>query len=395
MFLPKAKMYRRDSLEEYMRIGIDARFYGGEQSKGLGRYTQKLIEYLAANDTENDYVVFLQEKEFDEWSIDNPKFKPVKAPYRWYTIAEQFLMPWKIYKEKLDFIHFPHFNAPLFYRGRFVVTIHDLVISRFPTQRATTLAPWLYKIKQLAYKIVIRNAAKSSKKIITVSQYSKKDIIDYFKVPEDKVVVTYESADKHAEKEYTPAEEDEILKEYRIKKPYLLYVGNAYPHKNLEVLVKVVKELKKEDKMDWQLVLVGKEDYFYKRVKQLVWSQDVEDKIIFPGFVSDEHLPVLFKKSEVYIFPSKYEGFGLPPLEAMLYGAPVLAAKASCLPEILGDGALYFDPDDVYGIIKQINKLLDSPETRSDLIVKGKEQLSKYSWQKMAKETLEIYKSLQ
>ncbi len=369
-----------------MRIGIDARFYGGEQSKGLGRYTQKLIEYLAANDTVNDYVIFLQEEEFNNWSIENPKFKPVKAPYRWYTLKEQLLFPWKLYREKLDFVHFPHFNGPLFYRKKFVVTIHDLVITHFPTQRATTLAPWLYKIKQLAYKIVIRNAAKSSKKIITVSNYSKQDIVDYFKVPEEKVVVTYESADKHSEKEVGA---EGVLKEYRLKKPYILYVGNAYPHKNLEVLVKVAKEMD-----DVKFVLVGKEDYFYKRLKQLVWATDVEDKFVFPGFVADDHLPVLFKEAEIYIFPSKYEGFGLPPLEAMLYGAPVLAAKASCLPEILGDGALYFDPDDVCGIIKQIKVLLNSPQEREDLVVKGKNQLAKYSWQKMAKETLDIYKNL-
>lgn len=370
-----------------MRIGIDARFYGGEQSKGLGRYTQKLIEYLAKTDQENEYIVFLQEKEYKEWKITNKRFKIVKAPYRWYTLSEQIFMPLKIKRAKVDIMHFPHFNVPLLYRDKFIVTIHDLVITHFPTQRATTLAPWMYKIKQLAYKSVIRHAAKNSHKIITVSDYSKKDIIKYFKLPEAKVEVTYEAAD-----DFKPSKEGaEVLKRYNIKKPYLLYVGNAYPHKNLEVLLKVVKELKQKKELDWTLVFVGKPDYFYKRLKQNVWAQDLDEQIIFTGFAPDAHLPILYEQALAYIFPSKYEGFGLPPLEAMSYQVPVLAAKSSCLPEILGDAALYFDPDDVYGIIKQLNKLIDNPALRQELIASGLKQAQKYSWEQMSKQTLAIY----
>jgi len=370
-----------------MRIGIDARFYGGEQSKGLGRYTQKLIEGLAAIDQVNDYVIFLQAEEFRKWDIKNLRFKPVLAPYRWYSIKEQLFMPALIYRHKVDLMHFPHFNLPLLYYGRFVVTIHDLVISHFPTQRATTLAPWLYTIKQLAYKLVIRQAAQRAEKIITISQYSKKDIIDYFKISSDKIIITYEGAGGETAASARP----EILSRYQIKPPYLLYVGNAYPHKNLEVLLKVAQKLKSEKQLNWQMVFVGKEDYFYTRLKQRAWLLDVQDKICFTGFIPDRHLTDIYAGALAYIFPSKYEGFGLPPLEAMAHGVPVLAARASCLPEILESAALYFDPDDVYGIIKQLILLNSDPAVREKIINAGKKQIKKYSWLKMAQETYQIY----
>ncbi|MFA6028187.1 MAG: glycosyltransferase family 1 protein [Patescibacteria group bacterium] len=374
-----------------MRVGIDARFYGGEQSKGLGRYTQKLIEYLSALDTQNEYCVFLQEEEFKNWKIKNKNFQPIEAPYRWYSLAEQIFMPFKIKQANVDFMHFPHFNVPLFYRGPFIVTIHDLIISRFPTERATTLGPWLYKIKQVAYHRVMKHAALDSQKIITVSEYSKKDIIDYFNLPEEKIAITKEGTDFKPVAEINEDEQKKVLAFYGIHKPFLLYVGNAYPHKNLEILLKVVKRLKREKRLDWKLVLVGKKDYFYNRLEQQAWAMDLDKDIIFPGFVKDKDLPYFYAKSIAYIFPSRYEGFGLPPLEAMAYGTPVLAAYSACLPEILEDAALYFDNEDVYGIIKQIKKVITDPKVKKVLITKGLKQIKKYRWEKTARQTLKIY----
>ena len=204
-----------------MRIGIDARFYGGEQSKGLGRYTQKLIEYLARYDHENEYVIFLQQEGFNQWNITNTNFTPVLTPYRWYTLSEQLFMPWQIRKAKVDFMHFPHFNVPLLYRKPFVVTIHDLIINHFPTERATTLGPLLYKIKHLAGQAVMRHAVRFSSTIITVSEFSKQDIAEYYHIDSQKIAVTYEAAELDHQ-EVLSQESEKVLQQYGIDTPYFL-----------------------------------------------------------------------------------------------------------------------------------------------------------------------------
>jgi len=173
------------------RIGIDARFYG-PLGKGLGRYTQEIVDRIIASDQTNEYVIFLGPENFDGLQTSNPRVKKVLVTVRWYTLAEQFLMPYYIWKEKLDLVHLPHFNAPIFCPIKFIVTIHDLILTKFPTVRATTLGPIKYKLKNLLYKIVIWNAVHRSKKIITVSEFTKHDIVNYFKADPKKIIVTYE-----------------------------------------------------------------------------------------------------------------------------------------------------------------------------------------------------------
>ncbi len=377
-----------------MRIGIDARFYGGEQSKGLGRYTEKLIEHLLDIDSDNEYIIFLQEEEYSQWGKTSDNVTLVEAPYRWYSLAEQIFMPLKIRQAHVDFMHFPHFNVPLFYRGPFIVTIHDLIISRFPTERATTLGPLMYRFKQFAYNRVISHAAHHAQTIITVSEYSKKDIIDFFGIAEKKVQVTYEAVDGFGDKDVTQDQLDTTLRTYDITQPYLLYIGNAYPHKNLETLLYMMQQLKKSGDLWCKLVMVGKEDYFYLNLQQRAWALDVEDVVQFPGFVPDKDLPILYQGALAYLFPSKYEGFGLPPLEAMYYGTPVVSSNSSCLPEVLGEAALYFDFQDVSGIIEQILELRNDSKLHQELIEKGNTQVKKYSWRKMARATLKIYDSV-
>ncbi|EKD78957.1 MAG: glycosyl transferase, group 1 [uncultured bacterium] len=370
-----------------MRIGIDARFFGGEQSKGLGRYTQMLLRYVFELDQRNDYVVFVPEELIKRWPYRHAHVKLVAAPYSWYSLAEQIFMPLLIKRQKVDLMHFPHFNVPIFYRGPFIVTIHDLIISRFPTERATTLGPIMYQFKQFAYNRVISHAALAARHVITVSQYSKADLMDFFHLPGERVSVTYEAVDA-----FTAAKQD-VLQRYGIRQPYLLYVGNAYPHKNLEHIILAMQHLKKQGN-PLQCVLVGKPDYFYRRLHQYAWAKNVDDRVKFIGFVPDQDLPNLYQQAFAYVFASRYEGFGLPPLEAMLYGTPVISARTSCLPEVLGDAALYFEQDDISGILKHIQHLQTDPDERARLIQLGRAQVQRYSWQRMAKQTLAIYEKI-
>lgn len=381
-----------------MRIGIDARFYGTD-SKGLGRYTQKLIEnlekiYLQKNivddDLENDqYFVFLRKENFAEYQPKSKNFHKVEADYRWYSFSEQINMPCLLYKYKLDLVHFPHFNVPIFYRKKFIVTIHDLILLHFPTIRGTTLNPFFYWLKFLAYKVTIGNAVKKAKKIIAVSNFTKSDILTNYSVSAEKVLVIYESG---GEIKNNIQENLGKIDKYGIIKPYLLYVGNAYPHKNLEKLVKSWQIFNEKQGRSVKLVLVGKKDYFYDRLQRIVENHKIHN-IIFAGFVSDNDLDVIYKNAIAYIFPSLYEGFGLPPLEAMKNGLPVISSNHECLKEILGDSAYYFDAQKKEDIVMSIEKIISDENLRQKLIKKGFLQIAKYSWKKMAKETLKIYKT--
>lgn len=374
-----------------MRIGIDARFFGGEQSKGLGRYAQKLIEYLMELDQDNQYVIFLQSPQYD--SITLPKhWEKVRADFRWYTLKEQLFLPRLIKRAHVDLMHFPHFNVPLFLRVPFVVTIHDLIISHFPTERATTLGPLLYSFKQYAYQLVIKHAAKASHRIITVSEFSKQDIVDTLQVAPEKIDVTYEAAEPLGAS-CDPVRAKEFLNQHKIAHDFILYVGNAYPHKNLETLLDTATELKKQH-LPWSIVMVGRPDYFYDKLQMEAERRQVADRVIFPGFVSDADLSCLYSKALCYVFPSKYEGFGLPPLEAMLYDCPVVAARTSCIPEILGEAARYFDSGDVSGIISNVEHIRTDATERQQLAQAGRAQAAKYSWRKLAQQTQLIYQNL-
>jgi len=416
------------------RIGIDARLYG-PIGKGLGRYTQELVDNIIKIDQENEYVIFLGKDNFDEFPCSDKRVKKVLAKVKWYTLAEQIIMPYLIMRARVDLMHFPHFNAPMFCPKKFVVTIHDLILTKFPTKRATTLAPLFYKIKNIFYKINIWTAIKRAQKVIAVSRYTKQEIIKYFKAKPSKIVVTYEGVANLAKGRDSlfaaKLDDKDTLLGYNIDNPFLLYVGNAYPHKNLEGLIKVFSKLRlsinndllidkkfrkiKENQTtpnpslskeggdsqnlsNIKLVLVGKEDYFYKRVKQyakdLGCNNNKNNFVLFPGYVPDIRLEVLYKKALVYVFPSFYEGFGLPPLEAMAKGCPVVSSNKTCMPEILGKAAIYFNPDNEDEMLKKIKKVIGDKDLRSDLVKKGRSQIKKFSFWEMARETWGVYNSV-
>ena len=396
-----------------MRIGIDARFYG-PVGKGLGRYTQEVVDNIiritnttAAGEVSDgehnfDYVIFLSPENFDEFTVSYPGVKKVKLPCAWYSWQEQLIMPWYLWREKLDLIHFPHFNVPILAPAPFVVTIHDLILTHFPTVRATTKQAWLYQLKNLAYRLVIFSALRRSRRIITVSQFTKADIVKQFKIAPEKIVVTYEGVANLAKGRdslfVAKLDSQETLAQYHIPHNFLLYVGNAYPHKNLETLVKVFSHLRAAHP-ELRLVLVGKADYFYERVRAAaralnLWQAgNINSPVIFPGYVPDAQLEILYAEARVYIFPSLYEGFGLPPLEAMAKGCPVVSSDRAALPEILGDAALYFDPESEADMAEKITQILNDNDLRTELINRGKLRAKKYNWWECASQTLAVYQA--
>ncbi len=384
------------------RIGIDARFYG-PLGKGLGRYVQEVVDNVLLIDNQADdgfeYLVFLSAENFNEFKSSNPRVSKQLVSLRWYSWREQLFFPFILWKAKLDLIHFPHFNVPIFTNVPFVVTIHDLILTRFPSRRASMLPAAFYWLKQAAYRLVIRAAIIRARAVITVSEFTRQDIIDQFGADPKKLIVTYEGVadlDKDDSEQINSAT-GTILSGLKIASPFLLYVGNAYPHKNLEKLLSVFAVLRKR-RPDLSLVMVGKDDYFYQRVKQKanqlgLWNEDREiNAVIFPGYVSDSNLKSLYKQALFYVFPSFYEGFGLPPLEAMAHGCPVASSNQASLPEIIGEAAMYFNPYDEAEMIEKLDMFVENENLRLDLIEKGYERIKNFSWQKCASETLSIYR---
>lgn len=376
------------------RIGIDARFYG-PIGKGLGRYTQEIVDNIIKLDARTEYVVFLNKENFSAFACDGQRVKKVLADVPWYGWKEQVLMPWLLWRAKLDLVHFPHFNVPVFYFGKFVTTIHDLILIKYPTIRATTLSWRLYWFKNLAYRAVIWSAVWRAEKIIAVSEFTKSDILRHFKIRAEKVVVTYEGVAnlaKGRETLFDFSNDKDTLLRYNINKPFLLYVGNAYPHKNLERLLKVFAALRAEGS-NLSLVLVGREDYFYSRLKNLAAELGLfkTGSLVFTDYVNDAELEALFRQAETYVFPSLYEGFGLPPLEAMAKGCPVVSSQRSSMKEVLGEAAIYFNPEDERAMADKIRLIIQDEALRQKLRALGYEQVKKYSWWECARLTHEVY----
>lgn len=369
-----------------MRIGIDARMFG--KGFGIARYVEELILHLEKIDTQNEYVIFLKKENYDGFKPTNKNFTKILADIPWYGFAEQWKFPALIKKQNLDLMHFPHFNVPIFYRETYIVTIHDLIMFHYPRQEASTHGPLLYKIKDKLHRAVICNAFTHAKHVLVTSEFTKNDIHKTLRTPLEKMTVTYQAP---FESSNTSKENSEsILKKYQIDKPYIMYVGAAYPHKNLEGLLAAWKIFQKKYGEPYQLVLIGKENFFYTKLKTtlLPLSKDV----VYTGFVPDEELSSFYNQATLYVFPSLYEGFGLPPLEAMTHGVPVVSSNRSCLPEVLEDAALYFDPEKPEEIADTLYKGVVENHIRETLRQNAIPVLAKYSWQKLAEDTLSLYR---
>jgi glycosyltransferase involved in cell wall biosynthesis len=367
-----------------MRIGIDARLWN---ETGVGRYIRNLVWQLQVIDTKNEYVLFVQ-NEFNEQEFGirkSDKWQVVKTDIRWHTIDEQFVFHKVLENELLDLVHFPYFSIPILYNRPFVMTIHDLIIDHFPTGKASTLPLPLYYAKRFGYKYILKQAAKKAKKVISVSEATKMEIIDHLGITGNKIEVTYEGVDERIAKSSN--------KTKRVPtKLYFLYVGNAYPHKNVERLIDAF-QLIFEQYDDVQLVMVGKENYFYKRIIEKVNTLGLQENVLFVGAVNDSALSDLYHDAEALMYPSLMEGFGLPGLEAMQQECLVLASDIPVFREIYKDAVVYFDPRDVSSMRDTIQKVLEDEAFYREKIQRGKHLVQSFSWEKMAKQTLHIYES--
>ena len=359
-----------------MKIIIDGR----ELRTSTGRYIERLLHYLQAIDTKNQYTVLLKPQDMIGWKPTSPNFTVLASPFKEFTFGEQLGFRRQLKRLKGDLVHFGMVQQPILYKGKVVTTIHDLTTARFRNPDKNII---VFKIKQLVYKIVIRRAAKKSAAIIVPSEYVKNDVAAFTGVNPNKITVTYESADPILDN-------PEPLTEL-IGKRFLMYVGRPTPHKNLPRLINAHQALLAKYP-DLILVLAGKIDNNYRRIQDSVKTHD-QQNIIFTDFVSEGQLRWLYEHCAAYVFPSLSEGFGLPGLEAMLHGAPVVSSNATCLPEIYGSSARYFDPHMTHSITMTIDLVLSDADVRATLIANGRDHVKQFSWQRMAEQTLSVYET--
>lgn len=357
------------------KIVIDAR----EWDTSTGRYIQNLVRYLEKIDGTNKYIILLKPEDIDKWAPSSPNFETLPCPYKEFTFAEQTGLKKQLKSLKPDLVHFGMVQQPILYHGKSVTTMHDLTTMRFKNPAKNPVIFW---IKQQVYKVVNWYVPHKNKYIIVPTEFVKKDVIAFSHVRAKKVVVTYESADEIE----APIEPIKSLQ----SKQFILYIGRPQPHKNLKRLIEAFAIVKNKNP-DLLLVLAGRRDKLYDSYIDLAKSLGVESSVVFTGYVSEGQLKWLYRGCKAYVVPSLSEGFGLPGLEAMLHGAPVVSSNATCLPEVYGDAAWYCDPLDIHDIARCINEVLANADLRNQLVLRGRKQANKYSWLHMAKQTLEVY----
>lgn len=362
-----------------MRIVIDGRLWS---ESGLGRYIRNLVFNLQKIDQENEYIILLIKKDFDKLNFEK-NFSKKLVDIRWYTFQEQLQLPKVLKSLKPDLVHFPHFNVPILYKGKFLVTIHDLIHQHFKTRDVTTRNPFYFKFKQIAYHQAFSKALINSRKIITPTKFVKNQLVDEWKVNENKIEVTYEGVDESIIQLVNKKQDSSI------NGKYIFYIGNAQPHKNLPFLIENFLEIKDRFE-DLKLVLAGPNHLFWDRIKQ----KYPDKSIVYKGFVSEEEMVELYQNAEMFVLPSLEEGFGIPVLEAMACGTPVVCSNIGSLKEVGGGAALYFDPTDKADFQEKLVIILNNKRLKTELINNGKSRYQTFSWESMAIQTQKIYRSL-
>lgn len=359
-------------------IVIDARII----STSTGRYIERLLHYLQQLDTKNTYTILVRKKDENYWKPANPNFSVEVAEYAPYGFREQigFLIQLRSYKA--DLVHFTQVHQPVFYRRTKISTIHDFTL-------LNTYNPdknwFVFRFKQLIGRFAFRRVAITSQAIVCPTNYTRDELLRHYRLAPEKVITTHLAGEMRTTNTapYQGIEDGE---------QFIMYVGQQSEYKNIARLGDAHQKLL-ETFPSLKLVLVGKIDSSAER-NQAYFKRKSYKNIIFTGYTEDDQLNWLYKHAAAYVFPSRMEGFGLPGIEAMLMGTPVASSDATCLPEVYGDAAHYFNPLDVDDMVAKINQVLTDQTLRANLIKKGHARAGKYSWQKTAEQTLAVYRAV-
>jgi glycosyltransferase involved in cell wall biosynthesis len=364
-----------------VRIGIDARKL---RDFGIGTYIRNLLRQLARLDHDTEFVLLCRPQDRQSLTSLGENFRTVPETAPNYSLAEQIHVPWTLRREGVTLFHAPHYVLPPLVRCRSVVTIHDCIHLMFPQYLPNRFA--------LAYaRTSITMAARRANRVLTVSESSKRDILRFVDVPADRIDVIYNAYDERFGVE--PREEDvvRVRERYQLHDEFVLYAGNVKPHKNLARLIEAFHLVRSRGLDHLKLVLIGDEISRYAALRRAVHRYQLHKYVRFLGYLPEETLAVMYRLAGVFVFPSLYEGFGLPPLEAMASGTPVVTSNVSSLPEVAGDAALLVDPYDPSAIADGIYKVLTDETLRRDLRQKGLARARQFSWEDSVRRVREIY----
>lgn len=354
-------------------IAIDARIINST----TGRYVERLLHYLEKIDTKNQYSVLVRQKDIRYWQPTALNFSVVVADFDNYSFEEQTKFKKFLDKLKPDLVHFCMPQQPLGYKGKKITTFHDLTLLKTYNSDKNW---FVYRFKQTVGKYVFKKVARTNDAIIAISKFTRDDLLSYVSIPKSKVSVIYEAGETATG----------TSRPYELPyKRFILYVGQQSDYKNIKRLGEAFQKLLPEFS-DYGLVLAGKKNAASKKNEEYFKKKEYKN-ILFTDFVEDDELNWLYEHAELYAFPSLLEGFGLPGLEAMAHGTPVVCSDGTCLPEIYGDAAYYFKPTDTDDMARSLSAVLKSEYLQNELVQKGYRQLKKYSWKKTAQQTHALY----
>ena len=367
-----------------MRVAIDIRKL---HDFGIGTYIRNLLRHLARLDRDTEFVLFCQSHDCANVKELGANFRGVPEGSAPYSLREQLSLPLLARREKADVYHAPHYVLPPLISGRSVVTIHDCIHLMFPEYLP-------YRLGKIYARAMMYSATHRADRILTVSESSKRDILRFFPVRPEKIAVIYNAIDETFR---VPPTEDAVARvreRYQLQDPFVLYVGNVKPHKNVSRLIEAFALVRGRRTDGLKLVIIGDEISKFQTLRRTVLRHKLHKHVRFLGFVPDGTLSVLYRLASVFVFPSLYEGFGLPPLEAMACGAPVITSNVSSLPEVMGGAALLVDPYSAESIANAIERVLSDPVLAADLRAKGLARAQDFSWEQSVARTLEIYREV-
>jgi glycosyltransferase involved in cell wall biosynthesis len=372
-----------------MRVAIDIRRAG---DFGFGTYIRNIVNQLARADGDTLYLLIGQERHLRQFDPLPKNFVLVDYPAEPGSFRTHFHLPFLLRQKRVDILHMPWFYAPAVVPSRLVLTVHDLTDVLAPPVGATPLV-------QAGRLYFARRALKRADRILAVSQSSKRELSRVFGVPEEKIEVVYNAVDERFLREPMPNDADRILERHAVTDPFVLYAGNIKPQKNLPRLIEAFAVAKAElrDHPEFsrlKLLLIGDAADEHSDLRRAVLRSRLQGEVRFLGFVPHSVLRVFYARASAFLFPSLYEGFGLPPLEAMAHGTPVLTSNVSSLPEVFADAALLVNPENVFDIARGIRQILTEDVMRDSLVRRGHELVKRYSWERSAEQVREVYQSV-